>query len=171
MPKPKFPNGLDQAVPEALRYLATHDRPSGGEQRFNAIHLYQLADEIEGFLKGLEKPQAQGPSPEVVALRAELAIQRSLTEVARRRASELGEHLEVLVKNKTIERGIKANAFDNLARCIRDPGQCRKQGLTDLEGVLRWHERHLAQVADALDPAEALSAWIAQQEEESKADA
>ena len=72
MPKPKFPNGLDQAVPEALRYLATHDRPSGGEQRFNAIHLYQLADEIEGFLKGLEKPQAQGPSPEVVALGSRL---------------------------------------------------------------------------------------------------
>lgn len=166
-----LPNGIDQTVPEALRYLATHDRPSGGEQRFNAIHLYQLADEIETFLAEVGGLPSEDGSAEVAALKAELAIQRSLTETARRQVSELGKHLDELVKNKAIERGIKANAFDNLARCIRDPGQCRKQGLTDLEGVLKWHERHLAQVADALDLADALSAWVSQQQEEPKTDA
>jgi hypothetical protein len=35
-------------IAEALRYLADHERPSGGQQRFNAEHLYQLADEADG---------------------------------------------------------------------------------------------------------------------------
>jgi hypothetical protein len=42
-----WPNGCDTTVPAALRYLADHPRPSGGEQKFNAEHLYQLAGEIE----------------------------------------------------------------------------------------------------------------------------
>ena len=44
-------NGCDQTVPEALRFLAKHDRPSGGEQRFNAAHLLQLAEEIEAVAR------------------------------------------------------------------------------------------------------------------------
>lgn len=43
----KWVNRCDRTVPEALRYLANHRRPDGGEQRFNAAHLFQLADEIE----------------------------------------------------------------------------------------------------------------------------
>jgi len=43
----EWPNHCDETVPQALRYLADHDRPSGGEQRFNSAHLYQLAGEIE----------------------------------------------------------------------------------------------------------------------------
>lgn len=219
-----WPNGCDRTVPEALRYLAKHDRPTGREQRFNAIHLWQLAGEIEKAA-----PPARDPAPEVAAprpaskrldimegdletglyleqsgyrkpidiasalqrqasqencdgdpyesmvfaaryikhLRAqlaavlaerdagrtELAIQRSLTETARQQVSELGTRLqeltEEIARTGTLERGIKARAFENLARCIRDPGQSRKQGLTDLEGVLKWHERHLEQVAEA----------------------
>jgi len=42
-----WPNGSDNSVPAALRYLADHNRPQGGEQRFNSAHLYQLAAEIE----------------------------------------------------------------------------------------------------------------------------
>lgn len=44
-------NGCDRTVPEALRFLAFNDRPSGGEQRFNAAHLHQLAGEIEHMSK------------------------------------------------------------------------------------------------------------------------
>jgi hypothetical protein len=44
---PAWPNGCDDMVPKALRYLAHNDRPSGGEQHFNHAHLLQLADEIE----------------------------------------------------------------------------------------------------------------------------
>ncbi|ENT2841152.1 MULTISPECIES: hypothetical protein [Klebsiella] len=40
-------NGCDKTVPAALRYLAENERPFGGESRFNAAHLYQLAREIE----------------------------------------------------------------------------------------------------------------------------
>lgn len=40
-------NRCNKTVPEALRYLANHPRPAGGEVRFNAAHLFQLADEIE----------------------------------------------------------------------------------------------------------------------------
>lgn len=46
-----FPNGCDRTVPEALRYLATNPRPQGGEQRFNGMHLEQLAGEIERAVK------------------------------------------------------------------------------------------------------------------------
>lgn len=45
--RPKWFNQCDRTVPEALRYLADHERPRGGEDRFNSAHLYQLADEIE----------------------------------------------------------------------------------------------------------------------------
>lgn len=40
-------NGCDKTVPAALRYLADNDRPGGGEQAFNAAHLFQLASEVE----------------------------------------------------------------------------------------------------------------------------
>lgn len=40
-------NGCLPAAAEALRYLSSNERPSGGEQRFNAAHLLQLADELD----------------------------------------------------------------------------------------------------------------------------
>lgn len=42
-----WPNGCDKTVPAALRYLADHDRPSGGQSLYNSEHLHQLASEIE----------------------------------------------------------------------------------------------------------------------------
>lgn len=44
-------NGCATRAPEALRFLADHDRPMGGEQYFNSAHLFQLADEIEAAVK------------------------------------------------------------------------------------------------------------------------
>lgn len=54
-------------MPEALRYLADHERPSAGQQRFNAEHLYQLADEIERMAKTTlyAAPPAQPSAEEV----------------------------------------------------------------------------------------------------------
>lgn len=43
----KWPNNFDKTVQAALRYLAKNDRPIGGEQHYNAMHLEQLAEEIE----------------------------------------------------------------------------------------------------------------------------
>ena len=42
-----WPNGCDRTAPEALRFLAQNDRPNGGQDRFNAEHLMQIADELE----------------------------------------------------------------------------------------------------------------------------
>lgn len=42
-----WPNGSNETVPKALRFLAEHERPIGGQQSFNSEHLYQLAAEIE----------------------------------------------------------------------------------------------------------------------------
>lgn len=42
-----FPNACDKTIPEALRFLSENPRPTGGEDRFNAIHLLQLAEEAE----------------------------------------------------------------------------------------------------------------------------
>lgn len=53
-------NGCDKTVPEALRYLANNDRPSGGESRFNWAHLLQLADEIETMARS---PLYTSPQP------------------------------------------------------------------------------------------------------------
>jgi hypothetical protein len=44
-------NGCDTSVPAALRFLAKHPRPNGGEQTYNAEHLNQLASEIESTVK------------------------------------------------------------------------------------------------------------------------
>ena len=60
----KWWNGCDKTVPAALRYLADNERPSGGEERFNCAHLYQLAGEIERMarlpLYTAPVPAAQG---------------------------------------------------------------------------------------------------------------
>jgi len=59
----KWWNGCDKTVPAALRYLADHERPRGGEQRFNSLHLLQLAEEIEDMAKQplYTAPPAQVP--------------------------------------------------------------------------------------------------------------
>lgn len=45
-----WPNGANVAAHDAMLFLADYGRPSpGGEDRFNALHLHQIADEIEGF--------------------------------------------------------------------------------------------------------------------------
>jgi hypothetical protein len=46
--KTVFRNNCGYWAPSALRYLAENERPIGGESSFNIMHLYQLADEIEG---------------------------------------------------------------------------------------------------------------------------
>lgn len=40
-------NGCVGESIRALRYLAEHTRPVGGEDRFNSLHLHQLADELK----------------------------------------------------------------------------------------------------------------------------
>lgn len=40
-------NGCMSQASKALRYLASNDRPNGGESSFNFEHLIQLADELE----------------------------------------------------------------------------------------------------------------------------
>lgn len=57
-------NGCNQTVPAALRYLANNDRPTGGEQRFNAEHLLQLAGEIERMARA---PLYAAPTPQDTA--------------------------------------------------------------------------------------------------------
>lgn len=43
----RFFNNCDQTAIEALRYLAEHPKPIGGEQPYNSAHLLQIADELE----------------------------------------------------------------------------------------------------------------------------
>lgn len=40
-------NGCMESAAAALRFLADHDRPSGGCQSFNAEHLFQIAGELK----------------------------------------------------------------------------------------------------------------------------
>lgn len=54
-------NGCDKTVPAALRFLANNPRPTGPRD-YNAEHLYQLADEIDGMAKQ-PLPAAPAPAP------------------------------------------------------------------------------------------------------------
>ena len=74
----KWWNGCDKSVPAALRFLADHERPAGGESNYNSEHLYQLADEIERMasapLYAAPTPAAQAqavavPLPKFLALK------------------------------------------------------------------------------------------------------
>lgn len=60
-----WPNECSRTVPEALRFLANHARPSGGEDRFNSLHLMQLAAEIERMAS---KPLYTAPPAQAVDL-------------------------------------------------------------------------------------------------------
>lgn len=70
-------NGCDKTVPAALRYLAENERPFGGESRFNAAHLYQLAREIELMA---EAPLYRHAQPAPVVPDAATAIRACLSE-------------------------------------------------------------------------------------------
>jgi hypothetical protein len=89
-------NGCNETVPQALRYLADHERPIGGEERFNSLHLFQLADEIERMA---EKPlyasagvlQTSAKDEELSALKLAVGTLRSqlasaTAELARQRS-------------------------------------------------------------------------------------
>ena len=58
----KWWNYCNESVPEALRFLASNPRPSGGESKFNAAHLLQLAREIERMAS--QPLYARPPAPE-----------------------------------------------------------------------------------------------------------
>ncbi len=67
-----WPNECSRTVPEALRFLANHERPSGGEDNFNSLHLIQLASEIERMASKplYAAPVTAAPAVDVETLRA-----------------------------------------------------------------------------------------------------
>lgn len=90
-------NGCDKSVPDALRFLANNERPSGGEQSYNAAHLFQLADEIEYMAKMPLYALAQAarePVPErlrVAFERRGLVVPSTLDEAIKTAANVLCE--------------------------------------------------------------------------------
>lgn len=81
----QWPNGCERSVPEALRFLASNERPKGGEQSFNAEHLLQLAREIEQACR-LAAPPPQAPAP---ARQAQAVSQWLPIETAPKNGTEL----------------------------------------------------------------------------------
>lgn len=55
-----WPNGSATTVPAALRFLAEHDRPSGGSDHYNDEHLYQLAAEVESAVRATQRFEPRG---------------------------------------------------------------------------------------------------------------
>lgn len=52
-------NNCDKSACAALRYLAAHQRPEGGQARYNAEHLLQIAAELEHSVRTIAAPAAQ----------------------------------------------------------------------------------------------------------------
>ena len=50
----KFVNNSNVRAVEALNFLASNPRPSGGNEKFNSESLIMIADELEKSLKKLE---------------------------------------------------------------------------------------------------------------------
>ena len=102
-------NGCDRTVPEALRYLADNDRPRGGEDRFNSIHLLQLADEIERvactkltFQPAIKLEPTVGAATDYTTIGAALsAIQQSISII------------------DSVDRGAEVIALDAIRRVLR----------------------------------------------------
>lgn len=44
---------------EALKFLANHERPIGGEQHFNSMHLEDIAHSIDRTLKAMANEKAR----------------------------------------------------------------------------------------------------------------
>lgn len=76
----KWPNGCDNTIPRALRYLANNPRPSGGEQPFNGAHLYQLAGEMEAAARKIAAQQEPVAAPQQGESSKEAADQRTRFE-------------------------------------------------------------------------------------------
>lgn len=51
-----------ESASKALRFLADHPRPSGGEQTYNAMHLLQMAEELEVTHKALQGGHLHRPA-------------------------------------------------------------------------------------------------------------
>ena len=58
----KWRNGCENTAPAALRFLAEHERPAGGQQDYNSEHLYQIADEIEATHRDAQPPAQAEPA-------------------------------------------------------------------------------------------------------------
>lgn len=69
-------NHCDESVPAALRYLAEHERPAGGNSSFNSEHLHMLADEIELMAS---RPMYAGPQPPLLDMQS---VQRAFDVTA-----------------------------------------------------------------------------------------
>lgn len=77
-------NGCMKTAPAALRFLAKHDRPAGGEQTYNSMHLEQIANEIEKTA-ALSAPQEQ---PTKRALHPSMISKSDLDAIAKAEVPE-----------------------------------------------------------------------------------
>jgi hypothetical protein len=91
----KWPNNCAQSIPRALRYLADHERPGGGEQDYNSAHLFQLADEME---RAAELIAELGKRTELLSCNSDkhsghVAPERAAEQTARRTLNDSGLRL------------------------------------------------------------------------------
>ncbi|KVP96635.1 hypothetical protein WJ97_12185 [Burkholderia ubonensis] len=129
-------NGCDQTVPAALRYLANHPRPSGGEQTYNAEHLYQLAGEIESTAKG-----SRATAAAIVDAARDFEAFRKRAHAAERGCHRAG----LLVDPATGEWAPPA------ARGKRQPGAIYQMG-KESRGEITWTDVDYTTYAAVRDP-------------------
>lgn len=113
-------NGCDKTVPAALRYLAENERPFGGESRFNAAHLYQLAREIElmaeaPLYRHAQQPVVPATLPCSVELKPGIIIGKGCkTETlltALRRRADYNADIDAMTPEERAEHDASIKAF------------------------------------------------------------
>jgi len=128
-------NGCDTSVPAALRFLAKHPRPSGGEQTYNAEHLFQLAGEIESTVKRSRESGAA-----LAEAMGELDAYR-----IRAHAAERGCHRAGLVVEPALGEWVPM-----AARGPQQPGAVYQVG-KEFRGELTWTDVDYATYASSIE--------------------
>jgi hypothetical protein len=130
-----WPNGCDTKVPAALRFLADHPRPSGGEQTFNAEQLYQLAGEIEQTVR-----RSHATTAAVVDAARDVEAYRK-----RAHAAERGCYRAGLVVDQASGEWAPPAAFGE-----KQPGAIYQVG-KEVRGEVTWSDVEYARYARTLD--------------------
>ncbi len=123
-------------IAQALRYLADHDRPIGGQERFNAEHLHWLAKDAESAIAvwaKTEKELCAANHGKALLLAQKEAELRDFRQAVADALAALRAEWESLEKQYTFAYGKSAAAREIALRIADLDATIAALGLTAME--------------------------------------